>query len=270
MLMTLDPEKGEEEYRQPEVLPGGEAVLFTIRVENSFQVAVLSLETGEKKIVVEGGREAHYAPTGHLVYEAAGTGILMAVAFDLASQKIMGKPVAILEGIRQFHDAAVDYSFSDDGTLVYIPGGSSARKRALVWVDRQGTEQLVAKQIRDFNIPRIAPDGKRLALDILEDDGERNVWVYHIARGTLTPLTFGQFIGGPVWTPDGKRLTFASGRAGSLNLFWMQADGAGEAEPLSASPESQTSNSWSPDGVLAYSQGKIRSRLGHWGTPPRW
>ena len=253
MLMTLDPEKGEEEYRQPEVLPGGETVLFTIRVKNSFQVAVLSLETGEKKIVVEGGREAHYAPTGHLVYEAAGTGILMAVAFDLASQKIMGKPVAILEGIRQHLDAAVDYSFSDDGTLVYIPG-RSASERTLVWVDRQGTERLVTNQERSFSTPRIAPDGKRITFDILEDDGERNVWIYNIARGTLSPLTFGQFIGGPVWTPDGKRLTFNSSRAGVINLFWMQADGTGEAEQLSASPEGQVPNSWSPDGVLAYSQ----------------
>ena len=266
MLMALDPEKGEEEYRQPEVLPGGEAVLFTIRVENSFQVAVLSLETGEKKIVVEGGREAHYAPTGHLVYEMAGTGTLMAVAFDLASQEIMGKPVAILEGIRQFPDAAVDYSFSDDGTLVYIPGGSAA-KRTLVWVDRQGTERLVTKQERNFNVPRIAPDGKRLALDILEDNGERNVWIYNIARGTLAPLTFGQFNGAPVWTPDGKRLTFDSSRAGVINVFWMQADGTGEAEQLTANPQAQASNSWSPDGVFTYSQRKGKAGWDIWVLP---
>ena len=100
-LAIPDREKGEVEYRQPGVLPDGKTVLFTIGRENTFQIAVLSLETGEKKIVVEGGREAHYAPTGHLVYEAAGTGTLMAVAFDLASLEIMGKPVAILEGLNR-------------------------------------------------------------------------------------------------------------------------------------------------------------------------
>ena len=71
MLATVDREKGEVEYRQPEILPDGKALLFTIGRQNSSQIAILSLETGEKKIVVEGGREAHYAPTGHLVYEAA-------------------------------------------------------------------------------------------------------------------------------------------------------------------------------------------------------
>ena len=70
--MNINRERGEVEYRQPELLPDGKSVLFTIGRKNSSQIAVLSLETGEKKIVVEGGREAHYAPTGHLVYEAGG------------------------------------------------------------------------------------------------------------------------------------------------------------------------------------------------------
>ena len=252
-LTTLEPEKGEVEYRQPEVLPGGKAVLFTIlRVNSGFQIAVLSLETGEKKIVVEGGREAHYAPTGHLVYEAAGTGTLMAVAFDPASQEIMGKPVAILEGVSQDPGGAVDYSFSGDGTLVYVPA-RSAVESTLVWVDRQGEAQPVTEIRRDFHSPRLSPDGRRVAVTIGIPRG--NIWIYDTARETLTLLTFEGFNHIPVWALDGKRLIFNSSRRGPRNIFWMLADGTGEAEQLSTGLENQIPSSWSPDGVLAYIQG---------------
>ena len=112
-------------------------MLFTILRENSSQIAVLSLETGEKKIVIEGGKEARYAPTGHLVYEAAGTGTLMAVAFDLASTEVMGKPVAILDGIRQRQTGAVDYGFSVDGTWFTFQADLLRGKHWSGWIGRE-------------------------------------------------------------------------------------------------------------------------------------
>ena len=252
MLANVDTEKGEVEYRQPEFLPDGKTVLFTIGGANSFQIAVLSLETGEKKIVVEGGREAHYAPTGHLVYEAADTGTLMAVAFDPERLEIKGKPVPVFQGIRASPGGTVDYAFSDDGTLVYVPAQSDA-KRTLVWVDRQGKTQPLTEIQRAFLRPRLSPDGRRVAVTI-GTANQANIWIYDIARGTLTPLTFDGHSRFPVWAPDGKRLAFASDRTGFLNLFWMPADGTGEAQQLSTSLERQTPASWSPDGVLVYTQ----------------
>jgi len=249
-LAILDRDKGEIQYRMPDILPGGKEVLFTILRENSSQIAVLSLETGEKKIVVEGGKEARYAPTGHLVYEAPGTGTLMAVAFDLERQEIMGEPVPVLEGVRERQEGAVDYSFSDDGTLVYIPARST--ENTLVWVDRQGRYQPLTEMQRAFDSPRLSPDGRRVAVTI-GTATRGNIWIYD--RGTLTPLTFEGFNTSPVWTPDGKRVTFASNRVGPWNVFWKLWDGTGEAEQLFPSPEDQIPSSWSPDGVLAYTHG---------------
>ncbi|MCZ6480142.1 MAG: protein kinase [candidate division NC10 bacterium] len=251
ILANVDREKGEVEYRQPEVLPDGKTVLFTIGRENTSQIAVLSLETGEKKIVVEGGREAHYAPTGHLVYEAAQLGTLMAASFDPERQEITGQPVPVLSGISSAATGTMDYAFSGDGTLVYIPARSVAS--TLVWVDRRGKTQPLTDLKRAFNSPQLSPDGRRVAVTIGTANGG-NIWIYDIARGTLTPLTFEGFNGFPVWAPDGRRLAFTSDRAGSLNLFWMQADGTGEVEQLSTNLERQTPFSWSPDGLLAYYQ----------------
>ena len=252
MLADVDRQKGEVEYRQPEVLPDGKTVLFTIGKENTSQIAVLSLETGEKKIVVEGGREAHYAPTGHLVYEAAAQqGTLMATSFDPESQEITGQPVPVLSGISSDANGTMDYAFSGDGTLVYIPARSFVR--TLVWVDRQGTTQPLTDIQHAFHSPRLSPDGRRVAVTI-GTRTEGQIWIYDIARATLTPLTFEGVNVIPIWTLDGRRLAFTSDRAGSFNLFWMQADGTGEIEQLSSNLEGQFPYSWSPDGLLAYRQ----------------
>ena len=252
MLATVDRDKGEMEYRQPEFLPDGKTVLFTIEKENTFQIAVLSLETGEKKIVVEAGREAHYAPTGHLVYEsAAQQGTLMAASFDPERQEVTGQLVQVLSGINSSPIGTMDYDFSKDGTLVYIPARSATS--TLVWVDRQGKSQPLTDIQRDFRWPRLSPDGQRVAVTIRTADGA-NIWIYDIARATLTPLTFKGINGVPVWAPDGRRLAFTSNRAGPGNLFWMFTDGTGEAEQLSTNMERQEPSSWSPDGLLAYRQ----------------
>ncbi len=227
-LAIIDPEKGESQYRQPEFLPGGKAVLFSVGREDSFQIAVLSLETGEKKIVVEGGREAHYAPTGHLVYEQGETGALMAVPFDLARLEVTNDPVPILEGVRQSN--AVDYALSDDGTLVYVPGGSGTGGFNLVWVDREGQENLLTEGPRPFTHIRLSPDGQQVVLDMTQD-----IWIYDVERGTLIRLTTEGGNIHPVWTPDGRRVTF-NDQLG--NLHWKMADGSGEKQEILKSQNS--------------------------------
>ena len=74
-LTTPDAVGGELDHLWPEILPGGEAVLFTITadpVEDS-QIGVLSLDSLEKKVIVRGGFNPSYSPTGHLVYGIGGT-----------------------------------------------------------------------------------------------------------------------------------------------------------------------------------------------------
>ncbi len=122
-----------------------------------------------------------------------------------------------------------------------------------MWIDRRGEVQPLTDIQRDFRWPRLSPDGRRVAVTIGTANGA-NIWIYDIARATLTPLTFGRVNIAPVWTLDGRQLAFTSDRAGSLNLFWMQADGTGEVEQLSTSLERQTPWSWSPNGILAYHQ----------------
>jgi len=248
ILAVLDAEN-EIAYRRPHILPGGKAVLFEIwRTRGLNAIAVLSLETGEKKILVEGGREAHYAPTGHLMYEASNSGTLMGVPFDLETLEVTGKAVPILEGVRAEYPEAVDYTFSSNGTLVYIAGGDVERLN-LVWVDRNGGTQPMVDIQRRFLDPRFSPDGKSLAVTILDGD-TANIWIYEIERGILSPFTDGGWNYRAVWTPDAKRLIFAS-RLDDMALHWMPVDGSAEAEPLTTK-DRRFPISVSRDGLVAY------------------
>ncbi len=246
-------ETGESRHSWPHLLPGGKAVLFTGRSGGgrNNRIIVESLETGERRVLVQEGTQVRYVPTGHLVYVREGT--LMAVPFDLAQLEVTGAPVPIVESVMQSNSGAAQYSISSLGSLVYIPGGNPASERRLVWVDRQGAEQpLAAPPGRYVNV-QLSPDDRRLAVQI--DSPNPDVWIYDIPRETLTRLTFAGG-GYPLWTPDGKRVTFPSRSAGVPNLFWKPADGRGAAEQLTTREHpTDHSFSWSPGGQeLAFTE----------------
>ena len=121
-------------------------MLFTITattggIEPS-QVAVLDLRTGTQKILLRGGSQAQYVPSGHLVYAAAGT--LRAVAFDLDRLEAIGTPVPVLPQVVTLPTGTAEFDIARDGTLVYVSGGvGAAPARTLVWVDRQGHEEAI-------------------------------------------------------------------------------------------------------------------------------
>ena len=137
-----------EQVSGPQILPGGEWVLFTLTRATGLtrwdeaQIVVQSLESGERQILWEGGSDARYVPTGHLVY--ALEDVLFALPFDLASLEVSGGPVPVVEGVRrssnpQFNQASANYGFSALGTLIYVPGSTAATRRSiLALADRSG------------------------------------------------------------------------------------------------------------------------------------
>ncbi len=244
-------EKGEREFVHPSVLPDGKSILFGIQSREGWQTAVLSLETGEKRILLDEAKQAGYTSSGHLVYEQPNTGNLMAVPFDFPALEIMGDPVPILQGVRQ-DGFAVDYTFSSDGTLVYVSSSGEGVQRRLVWVDRDGTIKPVTEIKRQFEEPRLSPDGMRFSVTIWEGRA-RHIWMYEIDRGILTPFPVEEQTYRAIWTPDGKRLIFSFERAGAYpDIFWMSSDGSGEAEELISSSTILTPTSWAPGGLVAY------------------
>ncbi len=252
VLTTPNRERGERSHSGPEILPGGHSVLFTIssagyRARN---IAVLSLETGEYQTLIERGYNAHYAPSGHVVFVREAE--LWAVPFDLGRLEKTGAEAPILQGIQvDERRQSVPFSFSDDGLLVYVPGDyvDKGPKRRLVWVDRQGREEPLAAEAARYTRPQLSPDGSRLAVDITDSDNS-DIWIYDLARKTFSRLTFDPARDElPVWTPDNLRVIFSSTRGGgAFNLFWKAADGTGQVERLTTSTNDQFAHSCSLNG----------------------
>ena len=248
VLTRPDRTQGEVDHLWPEMLPGGRAVLFTITAQtgglDAAQVAVLDLGTGTRKVLVRGGSHAHYVSSGHLVYAAAGT--LRAIGFDPARLETRGTAVPVVPQVVTTAVGALDAVVAGDGTLAYVSGGVWGVQRTLVWVDRHGQETPIPAPPRAYVYPRVAPGGTRLALWI--QDLESEIWLWDLARATLTRVTFDQALY-PVWTPDGRRLLFSSDRAGARNLFGQAADATGSVERLTESPNLQNATAVSPDGT---------------------
>ena len=252
VLTTPDPKKEEGRHVWPEILPNGKTVLFTVSVpasQGGNQIVSLSLETGERKVLVQGGAGGRYARSGHLVY-ARGT-TLMAVPFDAERVEVLGPPVPVVEGVRLSAFGLPLYTISNNGTLVYQPGGQEAGTTKLVWVDRKGTQQLLKAPVRNYSRARLSPDGARVATDL--QGANRDIWLYDLQRDTLTRLTFEADNSSPVWTPDGKKVVYRSTKGGPANLYWRPSDGTGKEEQLVSSDNTLTPLSFSPDGkFLAY------------------
>jgi serine/threonine-protein kinase len=244
--------KGENFQGWPEFLPNGRAVIFADAPGTgnwtAARIAAQSVGSSEHRTLVQGATAPGYAPSGHLIYAQGGS--LMAVPFDARRLEVRGSAVPAIEGVLQSPvTGSAQYSISATGSLVYVPGSVQGEQSKLVWVNRNGTEQALAAPPRAYLNPRLSPDGQRAAVSISEQEAQ--IWLYDLPRETLTRFTFeGTSNQYPVWTPDGKRIAFRSNKEGPLNIYWQIADGSGGLERLSAADETQTPNSWSPDGQL--------------------
>jgi serine/threonine-protein kinase len=262
VLTTPDSKHGEVDHLFPSVLPGGQAVLFTITTTSGLdnaQVAVLDLKTGHYKMLVRGGSAAEYVETGHLLYAAAGT--LRAVRFDPVRLEVLSDPVPVLEQVMTKTTGAAEFSVSRHGALVYVPGRVPVRavaQASLVWVDRQGHEEPLGVPSRAYVALRLSPDANGTKLALKFRAHASGICVRGVTRpGPLTRLTSDPGVHrGGIWSPDGSRIAFSAERDGSENVYWQAADGTGAPDRLTdrailvgSSSNVQVPTSFAPDGT---------------------
>ena len=257
-LTTLDAERGERTHRWPHAVPDADVVLFTVGAMDSpesydgSRIDAVRPSTGERTTVLEGASMAHYLPTGHLVFGRQG--FLFAVRFDLDRLAVRGSPVPVVENVMGMRSSGVVHAgFSENGLLAYITGSPKSRRSRLVWRYRDGRADPLAAPIAGYVGPRLSPDRKRIAVPI-EGGTTFDVWTWDIERETLTRLTFEGDNTRVVWSPDSRRVAFASVRNNALmSTFVKAADGSGADELLySPKPDSDwgqtTPGDWSGDG----------------------
>jgi Tol biopolymer transport system component len=252
-LLTVDP--GSEQVAQPELLADGKHIMFVSIPQgvtgSEDRIVVQSLDGKDRRTLVSAGSDPRVLPTGQLLYIHEGT--LLAVPFDIKRLEVTGGPVPVLEDVAEIAtEWAGQFAVSSDGALAFRPAtGAAAPQRALIWIDRQGHEQVIPATPRAYGAePRLSPDGTKIA--IASNDEQHDIWVFDLAKETLARLTFGPaYEGFPVWTPDNKYVIFSSTPELGVGtgIFRKAADGTGAVETLTGHLAGEyPTMSISPDG----------------------
>ncbi len=98
--------------------------------------------------------------------------------------------------------------------------------------------------------PRFAPDGRRLVMSILNQDGNSNLAIMDLGSRNITRITSGaQIDTAASFAPDGSRIVFESDRGGGQQLYVMGA-GGGAPNRISFGEGRYSTPVWSPRGDL--------------------
>jgi eukaryotic-like serine/threonine-protein kinase len=255
VVTTVDRETGEAGHHWPHVLPGGTHILYTTEIDGrpyeSARIVLLSLATGERRVLVDGGTDGRYIPTGHIVYWSGGD--LWAVPFDLSSLQVAGPAAAVVRGVMLSEaNGHAHFSTSDDGTLVYLPGRDARQERRLMLVDRSGNAAPLVSDARAFDAVAVSPDGRQAVVTTIAAND--SLWLVELDRRSLTRLTYEAENRRAVWSPDGMSIAFARHRGGEApRLHRMPVDGTAPPALLRETERPEHPESWAGD-LLVYAR----------------
>jgi serine/threonine protein kinase/Tol biopolymer transport system component len=234
-----EPLSGVKSGYYPDVLPDG-----TVLFQADGWVHLLDRATGRQHRLVRGGTP-RYA-MGHVIVNRDAT--LLAAPFDLKRREVRGNVVPVVDNVAGDASPASGlrhYAISRAGTLAYVPAASTY---ALALVAGDGRERIIADHQRAFLNPQFSPDGRYIAVATTRRQGEPpDIWIHDLVSGTATRITSG---GGraPVWTSDGKTITYSHPIAGERRgIYAKAADGRGAATRLVALDAFHWLVGWTPD-----------------------
>ncbi len=256
-------------HRWPFFLPDGKHFLYLALNHDRAQsgndaIYYASLDGRENRVLLRTQSSAVYAG-GFLLFARGDQ--LMAQVFDPANGSLSGEAQSVAKGV--ISDATTwhtDASAADNGLLVFGSGGSGDVQ--LAWLDRKGNQiGVAADKFTSLRYAQISPQGDRIALQI--DSGTNDIWVLDPARGVRTRLTFGPVSNDfPVWSADGKWITYFSLREGKPTIYRKPSDGSGAEELLLTDERGVVATDWSRDGkTLIYQRGPLGGPYDMWLLP---
>jgi serine/threonine protein kinase/Tol biopolymer transport system component len=268
-LTKLDPSHQEASHRWPYFLPDGHHFLYSILGGPQGQgiyIATVDAKESRRLLDVRDSVVA-YADPGYLLFRREGS--LLAQAFDDKKLQLSGNAFPIAEQVGfEASTFQTYFSVSQTGVLTYSSGNYGQTQ--LNWVDKGGKELGTIGQPTNYYIrPWVSPDGKRIAVDGPDLQGNRDIWLIDLVSGNPTRFTFEASTElFPVWSWDGSRIVFASDREGPRNLYVKNANGAGKEELLFKSDANKIPMDWSRDGrFILYVVNDPKTRIDLWLLP---
>jgi Tol biopolymer transport system component len=241
----------EQAHRWPHFLPDGRHFVFVGWSDSNTTRAVQigSLDGGPPKHLFDAQSGAVLAGD-HFLYVVDTPARLMAWRFDTDAMQLRDKPFAVVQ------DDNVDYqwvtgepSASAAGTTLAYTSGKY-RRTQLTLVSRTGRPLQTLGEPAVYFDPIFSPDGSAVALE--KHDAARgtgDIWTVDLARGAFTRVSAAPgYETTPVWSPDGRRVAYASDQGARPNIYVNAANGGGEEALLVAAGSRSFALDWSPDG----------------------
>jgi eukaryotic-like serine/threonine-protein kinase len=261
---------GTASHRWPFFLPDGKHFLYMVVKAGdlpSNAVYYASVDGRENRSLFPSQSNAVYS-RGFLLFIRGGQ--LMARPFDPSSGTLSGETQSVASGVLE--DAStwhMDASASSNGLLVFSNGNSGDEQ--LVWVDRNGKQiGILANKLANLQSARLSPQADRIALEIDNGAGNHDIWVFDVARGVQTRLTFGPVENdSPVWSPDGKWIVYTALESNiHTKIYRKLSNGSGAEELLLTDDQVVAASDWSRDGkYLIYSRGPGAVNWEIWALP---
>jgi eukaryotic-like serine/threonine-protein kinase len=242
------PDSGPVEHNYPVVLPGGRTLLAQLwhGSPGSNRIGAIDIATGVVTSFID-GTYAQFLPPNRLIVGAA-DGRLVAAEIHPSTGALTGDPVPVVDAVDVDQgNGTVQFAVSRSGTLIYQLADTTGR--TLAWVDRDGTVATADTALRGM-ITHVAlsPDNRRIALAV-EDAASSSIWVRDRTTGTLIRLTFeGEDSDRPVWTPDGRYVTYLGTRERRRTAWRRRADASGPETPAVPGPMALNEVAYHPDG----------------------
>jgi Tol biopolymer transport system component len=239
-------------HGRPFFLPDGRHFLyragFSPSAQSGIAIYLASLDSNERKLLLTTDATPVLYSAGYLLFVREAT--LMAQSFDLRKFQLTGDAFPIAEQIQKSQTGFPNAFFSatENGALAYQTGNPTVFTR-LLWFDRTGKQIEPFGDSAEYSDVQLSPDGKRVAVRILEPGKASDIWVYDVARALRTRFTFDSVgVLTPLWSRDGSQIIFNSRRKGHLDLYQKPSSGAGSEELLLENNLDKYPMSWSADG----------------------
>jgi Tol biopolymer transport system component/predicted Ser/Thr protein kinase len=261
----------ETAHLYPEFLADGNHFLYLVRSgdPNARGIYVSSLARPQERIhLLQTTYKALFArDSGRLLFLRDGS--LFAQRVNPANFALEGDPAALgaQVGARQ-NSAWASFWVSQNGVLAYR-AGSELDKTPITWFSREGKRLETAAPEDTYSSLRIARGGLQLAVGRRDANGLDDIWILQFARSLMSRLTFdAQRETWPVWSPDGRKIAFASNRTGVYQIYMKDASGAGNEQSLTTTPYPKILTDWTADGrYILYSEDNPKTRDDIWALP---